>query len=66
MNCRLVAFLALGCVALAAPSTPAQRRGPRGGDQAFGRYGWLASLESGQAEARKSGKPLMVVLRCQP
>jgi hypothetical protein len=30
------------------------------------RNGWVFSLEEGQAQGRKSGKPLMVVLRCNP
>lgn len=30
------------------------------------RFGWLSSLEEGKTEARKTGKPLMVVLRCVP
>ncbi len=28
--------------------------------------GWHAALAPGMAEARKSGKPLFVVFRCQP
>ena len=28
--------------------------------------GWLPSLDEGMALARKTGKPLMVVLRCVP
>jgi hypothetical protein len=57
------AFLALGLLALADSSVTAQgrRRGPQAG-----RNGWLSSLEQGKARARESGKPLMVVLRCQP
>ncbi|HEV2947002.1 MAG TPA: hypothetical protein VGX70_06480 [Gemmataceae bacterium] len=30
------------------------------------RNGWVFSLDEGQAQGRKSGKPLMVVLRCNP
>jgi hypothetical protein len=30
------------------------------------RNGWIFSLEEGQSQARKSAKPLMVVLRCNP
>jgi hypothetical protein len=57
------AFLALGLLVVADSSVLAQRgrRGPQGG-----RYGWLGSLEQGQAQARQAGKPLMVVLRCEP
>jgi hypothetical protein len=39
---------------------------PKGGDASALRYGWLASLEQGKAQARQSGKPLMVVVRCVP
>jgi hypothetical protein len=28
--------------------------------------GWHTSLEAARAEARKTGKPLMVVFRCDP
>jgi hypothetical protein len=62
MNSRLVASLALGFVALTAASLPAQRRG----EEQPARHGWLFSLAEGKAQARKSGKPLMVVLRCVP
>jgi len=31
-----------------------------------GGRGWLASLEAAKAQAKKSGKPLMVVFRCEP
>ncbi len=30
------------------------------------KLGWLASWEAAQAEALKSGKPIMVVFRCDP
>ena len=63
MNSRLAVFLALGAVALADTSVLAQRRG-RG--EPGGRYGWLSSLAAGKAQARQSGKPLMVVVRCVP
>src|SRR5690242_12851281 len=66
MNGRSSLLLALGLVALSGPSAQAQF-GPRRGDQQeAARYGWLASLEEGQAQARKTGRPLMVVLRCVP
>jgi hypothetical protein len=41
------------------------QKGGRGGPNAFG-YGWLGSLTEGKAQARKTGKPLMVVIRCVP
>lgn len=30
------------------------------------KFGWQSSWESARAEARKSGKPLFVVFRCEP
>ena len=30
------------------------------------KMGWHSSLDSARTEARKTGKPLMVVLRCDP
>jgi hypothetical protein len=30
------------------------------------RNGWLLSFGAGQEQARRTGKPLMVVLRCEP
>jgi hypothetical protein len=66
MNGRSCLLLALGLVALSGPAALAQP-GPRRGDQQeAARHGWLASLEEGQAQARKTGRPLMVVVRCVP
>lgn len=55
--------LALGSVLLTDASALAQGRR---GDQQAGKFGWLTSLEAGKAEAKKSSKPLMVVIRCVP
>jgi hypothetical protein len=63
MKGRYVFLLAVGVLALDGPSVLAQ---PRRGDPQAARYGWLPSLEEGQARARVSGKPLMVVIRCVP
>ena len=30
------------------------------------KYGWQSSWEAARAEARRSGKPLFVVFRCEP
>jgi hypothetical protein len=62
MTMRVV-LLALGVAALTDTSLLAQPR--RGGPQARS-HGWIFSLEEGKALARTSGKPLMVVLRCEP
>ena len=64
MNSRFGFALAFGLVVLCDASVLAQP-GRRGEPQAF-RYGWLPSLEQGEAQARKNGKPLMVVVRCVP
>jgi hypothetical protein len=59
------AMLVVAGLALTEAPLLAQPRGPRGGEQA-GRFGWLPSLEEGKAQARRDGKPLMVVVRCVP
>jgi hypothetical protein len=60
---RQIALLALGIFVLADSPLAAQRgRGRESG----ARYGWLSSLDAGKAEARRSGKPIMVVMRCVP
>ena len=58
------AALALGLLALAA--APASAQGRRFDEPQAARYGWLPGLEEGKAQARRTGKPLMVVLRCVP
>jgi hypothetical protein len=65
MHSRFAALLALGAVALAGSPAPGQFRGGRG-EQNAGRYGWLSSLEEGKSQAARTGKPLMVVVRCVP
>ena len=65
MKSGIAAFLALGIVALADAPSLAQPRGRRM-DEPASKFGWLFSLEAGKAEARKTGKPLMVVVRCVP
>ncbi len=64
MKRGVVACLALGLVALADAPLQAQPGG-RGNMQAA-QFGWLSSLAAGKSEARRTGKPLMVVLRCIP
>jgi hypothetical protein len=66
MRSGLAVLLALGSVALADGSLLAQRGGGRRADPQGGRFGWISSLEEGKAQARKSGKPLIVVIRCVP
>jgi hypothetical protein len=66
MRSGLVVCLALGAVVLDDANLQAQRRGRFGRGPRGGLDGWIFSLESGKAEARRTGKPLMVVLRCAP
>jgi hypothetical protein len=62
MTTRII-LLTLGVCALTNTPTPAQ---PRRGDHEAAQYGWIFNLEAGKAQARMSGKPLMVVVRCVP
>ena len=66
MSRSAVAVLALGCLALADVPARGQGKGPGLGDPQAARYGWASSLAAGKEQARQSGKPLMVVLRCVP
>ena len=63
MRSLVIAVVALAGVVLAEGCVFAQRE--RGG-QAAARNGWLFSLQSGKQRARETGKPLMVVVRCEP
>ncbi|MCS7020626.1 MAG: hypothetical protein NZ703_04085 [Gemmataceae bacterium] len=31
-----------------------------------GRYGWLSDYAAARAEARRTGKPIFLVFRCEP
>ena len=59
-----IVVLALGLFSLSASDALAQ--GKRGRDQNAAKYGWLPSLAEGKAQAKKTGKPIMVVMRCVP
>ena len=59
-----IVLLALGFLSLSGGPAPAQGR--RGRDQDAAKYGWLPSLAEGKAQAKKTGKPVMVVMRCVP
>jgi hypothetical protein len=65
MHHRIAAGFALGLLAIAASSVDAQFKG-KGGDVSRAQYGWLSSLQEGKAQTNKSGKPMMVVIRCVP
>jgi len=66
MTCRFVLALIAGFLAWADAPLMAQSRGSRRGDAQAVKNGWLFNLEEGKTQARTSGKPLMVVLRCVP
>jgi len=66
MRPGILAGLTLGLVTFAHDSATAQFKGPRGSESSPARHGWLSSFREGKAQAKKSGKPLMVVLRCEP
>jgi ABC-type sugar transport system substrate-binding protein len=56
--------LMLAILGLAAVSHPAAAQSAA--SRVAPQNGWHATLESAKAEAKKSGKPLMVVFRCDP
>jgi hypothetical protein len=64
MRKGLLGVLSLGLV-LAAAALSAQLGGRREEDEAT-RHGWLSSLAEAKAQARRSGKPIMAVVRCVP
>ena len=61
----VAALLALVMVTSCQSPLAAQGRGPRG-EQEAAKNGWLFSLEEGKTQARQTGRPLMVALRCVP
>jgi len=65
MRSQVVVLLALGSMVVSDGSALGQR-GSRRREGNAGLYGWLFSLEAGKAQARRTGKPLMVVIRCVP
>jgi hypothetical protein len=64
MRAPIVFVLALSGIVLSDASVLAQR-GRRSEVDAAGN-GWIFSLSEGRQQARKTGKPIMVVLRCVP
>ena len=49
----------VGALLLGSGPAAAQKGKPSG-------RGWLTSLDAAKAQAKQSGKPLMVVFRCEP
>jgi hypothetical protein len=66
MKRLLLALLACWFLVSADNPALAQKKGGRRGEASPTQYGWTMSLAQGKALARKTDKPLMVVMRCQP
>ena len=65
MVLRTPLLAALVCVTAACPAALGQGRG-RGNGSLAARHGWLFNLAEGRREAARTGKPLLVVFRCEP
>lgn len=63
MRLPLTLCVSLGLIPFLA--NPASAKRGRGDQDAI-RNGWTFSLAEGKAEAKKSGKPIMAVVRCVP
>ena len=64
MNRFLLGLVVFGAAGLIGSPALAQKGKGKFGNG--GGFGWLSSLSEGKAQARKTGKPLMVVIRCVP
>jgi hypothetical protein len=64
MKAPIVTVLALAGIVLSDGCAQAQHG--RRSEVAAARNGWIFSLSEGKQQARKTGKPIMVVLRCVP
>lgn len=65
MKSGIIPVVALVITAWGCPCAAAQP-GNETFDPDARRNGWIFSLQEGLAQARKTTKPLMVVLRCNP
>jgi hypothetical protein len=61
---RFVLILAIPGLLLFGSQAQAQRGSP--GAAAAQRTGWIFSLTEGKRKAQETGKPLMLVFRCDP
>jgi hypothetical protein len=50
----------LGALLLAPATAPAQT------GKLTAKYGWLTDYDAAKAEARRTGKPIFLVFRCEP
>ncbi len=60
----LAALLAVGVFSVATGSGLAQKKGKFNDDAP--RFGWRENFPEAMTEAKRTGKPVMVVLRCIP
>ena len=60
---RAAFVIALGAIAFADSSVLAQKKAS---EFEAVKNGWIFSLSQGKALAERSGKPMMVVMRCVP
>jgi hypothetical protein len=68
MKYVVIGVVTFAMVALSIPVVLDQQHNPGNAvlDREATRNGWISNLEEGRAQSRKSAKPLMVVLRCNP
>ncbi len=64
MRTIFFALMAFGVAGIGTTSALAQKKGKFQDDAP--RFGWRESLPVAMTEARRTGKPVMVVLRCIP
>jgi hypothetical protein len=59
-------YLIAAAALAAATAVPTVSRAQSPLKQALQSKGWYSSYEAARAEAKRTGKPLMVVFRCEP
>jgi hypothetical protein len=64
MNRNHIALLFLACALLADYQSVARAGDPIRRDEGTSESVWIHNLDDGIKQAKKSGKPLMVVIRC--
>ncbi len=65
MRRAAIGGMVLAVMGLAAGEAHAQR-GRGAGPGEAGRHGWLSSYSQAKDQARRDGKPMMLVFRCVP
>lgn len=59
-------FVPAVLTALLVVGSASAQPGRRGGREEGAEYGWRSNYAAARAEAKRTGKPLMVVFRCVP